>query len=334
MRRGVALTLLAIILLVIFLPAAVVSLARDSRPAQLERPEDTSTGLPSNRGLVIRLYRVDQKRVVDLDLEEYLIGVVAAEMPASFELEALKAQAVASRTYTLRRCRFWGGGGCDFSPEPADVCSDSTHCQAWLDPEHLDLGWPDDQQDELLNRIKTAVRETAGEIAVYNGELIEAVYHSTCGGLTESSHALWGGAETPYLQNVTCPYCGHSPYYRTQNLISYQALADALPGNPAWPVTGGLPVEITAQTPGGRVAQLKIGDLTLEGKDFRRRFQLPSLACSFQVDSRGVLVHCKGKGHGVGLCQYGADGAASQGKTYREIISFYYGGAEITGINP
>lgn len=334
MGRGAALISLAIIVLVIFLPAAVVSIARDNRLPQFERPEKISSGLPHNSEQVIRLYHYEQKRVIELDLEEYLVGVVAAEMPACFELEALKAQAVASRTYTLKHCRFWGGAGCDQSPEPADVCSDSTHCQAWLDPEHLDLGWPEDQQDELLNRIKTAVRETAGEVAVYNGELIESVYHSTCGGLTESSHALWGGPEIPYLQNVTCPYCEHSPYYHTQNLISYQALADALPDNQAVPVAGGLPVEIAAQTPGGRLVEVRIGDLTLEGKDFRKQFQLPSLACSFQMDSRGLLVHCKGKGHGVGLCQYGADGAASQGKTYREIISFYYSGAEIININP
>ncbi|HHX86860.1 MAG TPA: stage II sporulation protein D [Firmicutes bacterium] len=334
MRRGLALTLLAIIVLVIFLPAAVVSIARRDSLPHFEHPEEAPDALPANQGLVIRLYRTDQKQVVDLDLEEYLIGVVAAEMAASFELEALKAQAVASRTYALRRCRFWGGCGCNLSSEPADLCSDSTHCQAWIDPGQAALGWPDDQKDELLNRITTAVRETAGEIAVYNGELIEAVYHSTCGGLTECSYALWGGGEVPYLQSVSCPYCGHSPYYRTQNLITYQTLAAALPGCPARPVSGGLPVEIKEQTPGGRVGQLKIGDQTMDGKDFRNLFQLPSLACSFQEDSQGLVVNCKGKGHGVGLCQYGADGAASRGMSYREIISFYYCGAEVTGINP
>ncbi len=333
MGRGIAITMLTIILLVIFLPAAVVSITGSSRPPGGE-PGEEPGGLTVDRESVIRLYRVDQNQVLDLELEEYLIGVVAAEMPASFEMEALKAQAVSSRTYTWLRCRDRGGSGCELAPEPADVCSDSTHCQAWLDPEELNLGWPEDQKEELLDRIKRAVRETKGQVVTYNGELIDAVYHSTCGGLTESSHALWGGVSIPYLQPVTCPYCAHSPSYRTQNLISYQALADVLPENRAWPVTGGLPLEITSQTPGGRVATLKIDDFTLEGKELRRLFQLPSLACSFQVDEQGIRVNCKGKGHGVGLCQYGADGAAAQGKTYHEIISFYYGGANISLINP
>ncbi len=334
MRRVISLTLLAIILLIIILPAAVVGIPRNCRSKLPEHGKENSSGWTSNRGTTIRLYRPDQKKVVEIDLEEYLIGVVAAEMPATFEMEALKAQAVASRTYTLRRCRLWGGCGCDRSPEPADVCSDSTHCQAWLDPNNLEcLGWSDDQKEELLDRIKTAVLETAGQVAMYDGELIEAVYHSTCGGLTESSRALWGGDDIPYLQNVICPYCEHSPYYRTQILISHQVLANTLPGNLVLPVTGELPVVVTSQTTGKRVAELKIGDHNLGGSDLRKLFQLPSLACSFQADSRGVLVSCQGKGHGVGLCQYGADGAASQGKTYREIISFYYNGAEIMNID-
>ncbi|NMA92187.1 MAG: stage II sporulation protein D [Firmicutes bacterium] len=333
MRRA-ALALVAIMILVIFLPAAVVSLARDGRLPQPGKQGAGSSEPFTDRGPLIRLYRTDLKQVLELELEDYLVGVVAAEMPASFELEALKAQAVASRTYTLRRCRSWGGQGCELSPEPADICSESTHCQAWLDPGHLDLGWPEDKREELLHRIKTAVQETAGEIATYRGEPIEAVYHSTCGGQTESSHGLWEGGQVPYLQTVPCPYCIHSPHYRTEKLISYQALADTLPGTPAQPVTGSLPVEITLFTPGDRVGRLKIGDYTLEGKELRNRFQLPSLACSFQVDSRGIRADCKGKGHGVGLCQYGADGAARQGQNYHQIIAYYYSGAEITVLYP
>lgn len=336
MIQKTALLILAIAVVVILLPAAAVTVGGcpGFSPETAEAP--APAGLPEQGADgKVRLYRADCKEIVVLDLEEYLIGVVLAEMPSSFELEALKAQAVIARTYALHRHPAAGGGGCDRAPGGADICSDSTHCQAWLDPEETAADWGAGGEN-FLKRIRQAVSETAGEVVVYRGKLIEAVYHSTCGGRTEASDALWKGGSLPYLQSVACPYCKHSPYYRGEQLIPFTRLARALPGDPALPVlsAGQPPPEIAAETPGGRIAALTINGRTIGGPELRNLLELPSTALTWEVREEGLLFHIRGRGHGVGLCQYGADGAAREGKCYKEIIHFYYPGSEITPLKP
>ena len=338
MTRKAALLFFSIALVVIFLPAAVVSLGHRSETPQQDtektRPEDENKNKTISIGQ-LHFYRADQKKVVVMELEEYLVGVLLAEMPSSFEMEALKAQAVIARTYTLHQMRSLGGSGCDRSPAPADICSDSTHCQAWLDPVEAVVEWGPESEG-FLERIRQAITETSGEVAVYQGKLIEAVYHSTCGGRTEASHALWSGGALPYLQSVNCPYCKHSPHYREDLLIPFTRLAAALPQDITLPVASGenLPLEIASETPGGRVAALKINGSLIEGKELRQLLGLPSTAFTWDIKEEGLLVHTRGQGHGVGLCQYGADGAAREGKNYRQIIMFYYPGAEVTNYLP
>ncbi len=335
MTRKTALLILAIAVVVILLPAAAVSVGGcpgfSRETAGVPDPE----GLPEQGpGGKVRLYRADCKEIVVLDLEEYLIGVVLAEMPSSFELEALKVQAVIARTYALHRHPSADGRGCDRAPGGADICSDSTHCQAWLDPEEAASEWGPGGE-LFLKRIRQAVSETAGEVVVYRGKLIEAVYHSTCGGKTEASDALWSGGSLPYLQSITCPYCKHSPYYRGEQLIPFTSLAKALPQDPALPVLSveQPPLEAVAETAGGRIAALTVNGRTIGGPELRSLLELPSTALTWEVREEGLLFHTRGRGHGVGLCQYGADGAAREGKRYAEIIQFYYPGSEITEIN-
>lgn len=336
MTRKATLTILAIAVVVLLLPAAAVSLGghRDF-PRQVLNPNSPGKKAKKNPAGQVRLYRVDQKKIVALALDEYLVGVLLAEVPSSFEMEALKAQAVVARTYTLRRHRAYGGEGCDKAPGKADICSDSAHCQAWLDPAEAVSGWGAEGEN-FLKRVKEAVSATTGEVAVYKGELIEAVYHSTCGGKTEASHALWSGGDLPYLQSVDCPYCKRSPYYRKDQLISYARLTGALSQDFALPVASGeqLPLELASETPGGRVASLSVNGTLIEGKEMRRLLDLPSTALTWEAQDGGLLFHIRGRGHGVGLCQYGADGAARKGKNYRQIIMFYYPGSELTKIKP
>lgn len=330
MTRKAALLFFAIALVVLLLPAAVVTLA----PSPERPPQNNGNNPPeekrSKKSLQIRLYRDDINEVVLLDLEEYLTGVLLAEIPSSFEMEALKAQAVIARTYALRQMRSLGGEGCGEAPSPADICSKSTHCQAWLDPVKTAAQWGP-EGEASLDRIRQALEETSGEVALYQGKLIEAVYHSTCGGKTEASHALWSGGELPYLQSVNCPYCKHSPHYRGELLIPFTQLAKALPQDLALPVASGeqLLLEMASETPGGRVGTLKINGTLVEGKELRQQLELPSTAFAWELAEEGLLLHTRGRGHGVGLCQYGADGAAKEGKNYRQIVMFYYPGVEI-----
>lgn len=338
MSRNLVLIILLIVFTVILLPAAVVSVGRGENRSLTEGKEENKSktagedDLAADSAVKIRLLRADLGRVVQIELEEYLVGVVAAEMPASFDLEALKAQAVVARTYTLHRSRLYGGGGCSRSAEPADICSDSAHCQAWVDPLTAFQELPPQRAAEYLNRIRQAVKETSGEVIRHGGRLIEAVYHSTCGGQTEASEALWSGNSVPYLQSVACPFCQHSPHYRGEKLISHQDFAAAFEERLALPVTGfaGLPLEVIEKTPGGRIGLLSVGGLTLEGSEMRRLLDLPSTAFTLSWNSGGLLVMSRGNGHGVGFCQYGADGAASQGLDYRQIIEHYYPGAELS----
>ncbi len=335
MTRTAALLFLAIALVVICLPAAAVSLGRRLPPYLPEaRGEDEDSSFPhldQTGSYPIRLYLAEKQEVIKLDLEDYLVGVVMAEMPASFGLEALKAQAVVARTYALHRLRFHGGGGCDRSLQPADLCSDSTHCQAWVDPALAVDRWPQEQQEEYLQRIRQAVAETAGEVVLFNGALVEAVYHSTCGGKTETSTAIWSGGSVPYLQSVRCPYCRHSPYYRSELLVPYEQLEAAFQQELAWPAGPGgkSPLRVAATTPGDRVGVLQVNGTRLEGKEVRRLLELPSTDFSWEFKEDGVLFFIRGHGHGVGLCQYGADGAAAHGLNYRDIIAYYYTGAEV-----
>ena len=339
MTRTAALLFFSIAMIIILLPAAAVSLGRTAAPSPVDvpaNPGEERVPEPVAGSRQIRLFNADRQEVITLDMEDYLIGVVMAEMPASFELEALKAQAVVARTYTMRRLKSNGGNGCDRSTHPADICSDSTHCQAWLDPAVGADRWPAGQREEYLERIKRAVLETAGEVAVYQGALIEAVYHSTCGGKTEASEAIWIGGLVSYLQSVDCPYCTHSPYYRSERLLPFEKLETAFQQKLALPVgSGGAPpLQVVSTTPGGRVDRLQVNNESFHGKEVRRLLELPSTAFTYQFRENGVFFSTRGHGHGVGLCQYGADGAAARGKTYREIISHYYTGAGIRLTSP
>ena len=335
MTRVAVLFFFAVAVATICLPAVVVSLGGQTRPLLTVDPviQDDDLAVPELSGnrLQIRLYIKDRQEVVSLDLEEYLVGVVMAEMPASFEVEALKAQAVAARTYVLHQLRSTGGSGCDQGSQDADICSDSIHCQAWVDPEKKAALWPADRRDEYLQRIREAVYATAGEVIVYQGKLIEAVYHSTCGGKTEYSSSIWSGVPVSYLQSVDCVYCSHSPYYRKEFLLLPETLTRIFRQNPALPAGPGGESLLTAvsSTSGGRVNMLQINDLLIEGEEVRRLFELPSTKFTWEARENGLLFVTRGHGHGVGLCQYGADGAAAQGKNYREIIKLYYPGVAI-----
>jgi stage II sporulation protein D len=284
--------------------------------------------------ILIRVFRTDQGEVVTMTLDEYLAGVVAAEMPASFDPEALKAQAVVARTYAVRRLAAFGGQGCGRHPG-ADICTDFAHCQAW-EPEEKSLGkWPAAEAQGYLRKIRRAVQETSGLIIVSGGQPVDAVFHAHCGGHTENSEEVWSAA-SPYLRGVPCPYCQGSRWWETTHEFSgAQFTGYLLPYVSALPVSAaGRPLLDGAQrTATGRVRFLSVGGEQLSGRDFRAALELPSTKFSWRFAGDSVIFTTRGFGHGVGLCQYGADGQARAGKSYREIIHFYYTGVEIVPIS-
>ena len=251
-----------------------------------------------------------------MTLEEYLVGVVLAEMPADFEPEALKAQAVVARTYTRRRM----GGG---KHELAAVCMDSGCCQGFRSPaEYLEAGG----QQRSVDRVRSAVAATDGLVLEYEGELIDATYFSCSGGITEDAVAVWG-RDVPYLQSVDSPGEEEAPRYRDSVSFSASEFAEKLglqaDGDPAgW-------FGAVTRTAGDGVETMVIRDRSFTGTQLRSKLGLRSTAFEIRVSGNTVTVFTRGFGHRVGMSQYGAQAMAGEGSTCAEILAHYYSGTEL-----
>ncbi|MDI6824268.1 MAG: stage II sporulation protein D [Bacillota bacterium] len=319
MLRRVLLGFLALLLaLLVLLPVVLVGV----RP---RRPPPTA-GYP----ITVAVLQEDTGRVVELPLEEYVKGVVAAEMPAAFHPEALKAQAVLARTYVVRRLRLFGGDG--VADGSADISSHPAQGQAWLDQRALREKWGLLGYYRYWGKVCEAVEATSGQILTYQGEIADGLYHSTCGGHTESAAEVWGQA-VPYLTGVPCEFCRHSPRYHTQVYIPLRALPLAIPSSTTSvgaSVSAGAALTLLESTVSGRVRSLRVGETVLRGTDARARLDLPSTWFSWKVEGDQVRFDVRGSGHGVGMCQYGADGQARQGRTYLEILQYYFPGTAVS----
>ncbi len=261
-------------------------------------------------------------KVKEMDLEEYLLGVMLAEVPASFHTETLKAQAVASRTYTLR-CTSGSG-----NHKQGYICTSSGCCQAYISPESYIISggkWKN------VDKMQKILEETAGQVITYEGALILSTYFSCSGGSTESAIAVFG-VDYPYLQSVSSP--GEESAYVFRHTRSFSAeqieekLDKDLPGSPdTWfgPVT---------YTLGGGVDTITIGDTVYRGSKIQSLFRLRSTAFSIQVEGETILIHTLGFGHRVGMSQYGAEAMAQEGCTFDEILMHYYTGTAIEQFVP
>lgn len=267
--------------------------------------------------------------VVTMDLESYLTGVVAAEMPASFECEALKAQAVAARTYTLYKIRY----GCANHPD-ADACDDINCCKAYSSQEELKSVWGDNYE-QYRARIQQAVNETDGVVVTYNKEPILAAFHSSSGGRTADSGEVWGKS-LPYLVSVESPEDEDAvPNYIVEKRISLKEFkAIVLERYPAAEFSNDAStwVSIDAISPSGRVEDATVGGVAVKGYNVRNLFELRSTMFTVTTDGEGIIFTTAGYGHGVGLSQYGANVMAKNGSNYGEILAAYYTGTGLTRV--
>lgn len=262
--------------------------------------------------------------VEQLSLGEYLWGVVAAEMPASFELEALKAQAVAARTYWA--CLLGSG-----KHEGADVCGESVCCQAYVERQEACANWGEKGKDYAA-RISAAVEQTDGLCVTYAGKPIQALFFSSAPGSTVDAQTVWG-REVPYLVSVDSPEGDEVPNYRSQltmttgefrSLVQEQYPDADLSG----PVSGWLSEFVWE--PSGTVNTVKVGGVTLTGGQARKLLGLRSACFGVSVKGEEMTFHVTGHGHGVGMSQYGANAMARQGKDFEEILTWYYTGAQVS----
>ena len=295
-----------------------------------ETPMDETEGAPFVSGRMdgeFALKVLDGDTVLEMDLGEYLLGVVRAEMPASFELEALKAQAVAARTFVLYRM---ANGGTANHPE-ADACGDITCCQAYKSPEEAAGDWGE-RAPEYEEKVRRAVTGTDGECILYEGAPVLAVFHSSSAGTTQDAQNVWSTA-LPYLQSVETPEGEDTvPEYRSTASFStaqlreklLRALPDAkLEGSPSNWFTN------IRQQPNGTVTGLSVGGVDVGGNRLRTILDLRSACFTISFEGDTVTFSVTGYGHGVGMSQYGANVMAKNGMTYREILEWYYTGTEI-----
>jgi stage II sporulation protein D len=265
-----------------------------------------------------------------MPLEEYVVGVVAAEMPSSFEMEALKAQAVAARTLAAKKMRSKGGRGCT-KYKGADVCSQFNHCQAWIPESQQRKNWGD-KFEENINRIRQAVQETRGYIMTYEGQPIEVFFYSTSNGKTEDVAEVFS-ASLPYYKVVESPGEEGAPRYKETFSFTYDEFIKIFHSKYT---NSGLSaskldkqIKILSWTDSGRVRELMVGNTKIKATEFRTLYNLNSTDFSFRFEQGKVYIDTIGYGHGVGMSQIGANAMAKEGKDYREILKHYYRGVEI-----
>ena len=264
---------------------------------------------------VVRVYSEEDNLITNIPIEEYVVGVVSGEMPISFELEALKAQAVAARSYVMIQMQR------NINKE-YDVV-DTVKNQVYLPKEKLIKAWKDSYTDNI-NKVKTAVLETKGEYISYNNKVAEAMFFSTSPGATENSEDIFPN-KVEYLRSVESPWDSISPVYESNRTFSLKEFYDLL----NLKYSESLSIEIIDTTHTGRIKKIKINNKTFTGKEMCSKLKLKSTFFNIIKEDNKVIIKNKGYGHGVGMSQYGAEGMARDGYNYEDILKYYYTGIEI-----
>lgn len=276
----------------------------------------------------VNLLHTETGEVETITMNEYLYGVVSAEMPADYEVEALKTQAIVARTYTAYKM-FKGS-----KHEDADICDSASCCQAWISKENRLAKWNVETSQSNWNKIVSAVNSTENLIITYNGEPINAFFHSNSGGATEIVSNVWGGTDYPYLQSVaTSGEESYSQYSSEVVLTKDELIQKIKEAHPEAEIDFNLEnqIQILEYTDSGRVKTIQFGNISISGVEARTIFGLKSAKFNVEV-GENVSFKVVGYGHGVGLSQTGADAMAKTGANYEQIINHYYSNVKIENI--
>lgn len=267
--------------------------------------------------------------VEQVNLDEYLCNVVSAEMPANYEIEALKAQAIVARTYTIYKIL-------NKKHDTADICDDSTCCQAWISKEDRLARWEESQRESNWQKIVSAVNDTKGKIITYDDKPIDAFFHSNSGGVTEVPVNVWGGTGYPYLQSVETS--GEDTYtqYSSEVVFTQEQLINKLKekySDISIDFSNSDDIKIMEYTESTRVKTVKFGNHEISGVEARSLLGLRSTNFEISIDDDNIKFSVKGYGHGVGMSQTGADSMAKQGSSAEDIIKHFYTGVEVSEVN-
>lgn len=272
------------------------------------------------------------EETITINLNDYLTGVLAAEMPANFPEEALKAQAVAARTYTLYKIEMYEEGmDIPSVHKGAQLCSDPSHCKAYYDVQAKAEELWGDNADFYISKMADAVKDTDGMIATYDGKPIAAVFHAASGEKTEAAVNVWG-SDIPYLVSVDSSGGEESKYYNDTVTVNKNDFANAFKEQ--------YPSAVFAEDPStwfrdshrseaGGIIDVLVGNVRVSGTKVREIAGLKSTNFTYQVDGENLIFTTTGYGHGVGMSQYGAKAMAEEGYTFDQIIKHYYTGVEI-----
>ena len=323
MKKIIFFLIINLIIIVFVIPLIVY--INFSKKLDIEYDYDNQS---NKNDINIEVYSPKTEKDETTPFEEYIKGVVCAEMPALFENEALKAQAVCARTYAFREIQAMGKG-IDVVPNPSDIG------QAFLTKEELKQKWGE-KFDEYYSKVENAVNETRGEIMIYNDEPILAVFHSTSAGRTENSENIWI-SPLPYLKSVDSKGDLYAPQYEYNKEISYDDIKNLFVDKYPDIVFDNSPlisqINIYSRSEAGYITSMNVGNIKLSGLEFRNVLGLRSANFTMNDTGKSIVFTTKGYGHGAGMSQYGAQAMAKEGYNYKEILLHYYTNIDFKNIN-
>ena len=300
-----------------------VNTTKNTKKSNISSAENTNTSNNNTNTTEKEIKQTEDKMItlkrsngqlINMSLDEYLIGVVAAEMPASFNIEALKAQAVVARTYTLKLI------------EQKRELTDTVSTQVYKSNEELKNTWQG-SYNKYYSKIRSAVMDTKDLCIKYNGKLIDAVYHASSNGYTQDAKMVWNN-DIPYLKSVPSPWDTTSSAFLRSILIPFSQISSTLGTNFNFESI----IEVLSKDDSGRISKIKINDKEYTGVQIRNLLGLRSADFDYEIKNDGVNFTTRGYGHGVGMSQYGANGMANSGYNYKQIINYYYTNVNIEKI--
>ncbi|MDQ0254836.1 stage II sporulation protein D [Evansella vedderi] len=305
---------------VLVLPSIIVIGFSNEEVSPYEDPEfvKQTTSETMYSEFTVAVYRNETSVIEQVAFEEYIVGVVSSEMPATFEIEALKAQALTARTYYINLLTF---ENLDL-PKGAYI-KDTVEHQVYRNNDELKEIWGDNYNRNIA-RIREAVYETRGEIITYEGLPISAQYFSTSNGYTENSEDYYEH-EFPYLRSVESPWDVESPHYESEHVLSISDFQEALEIT----LDRNSKIKVLGRTNGGNIKRIRVADKEFTGRELRELLPLKSSDFTINLVDNAVSIQTRGYGHGVGMSQYGANGMAKEGSTYKDIIHHYFQSVKI-----
>jgi stage II sporulation protein D len=300
-------------MLVLIIPFVVITFFMVEKK---EPSNESPNTIKLDSKIIVRVKREASGKIENVSLEEYVVGVVAGEMPVSFHLEALKAQAVAARSYVLKRMEY-------NKAKEYDVV-DSTLNQVYLDNNHLKEAWKNEYSNNIM-KIELAVLSTKGEYIEYDGKVADALFFSTSNGFTENSEEIFG-FDAPYLRSVKSVWDEEtSPVFNDKKSYSLDDFYNIL----NLPYKNIISINILKKSSTGRILELEINGTKITGTEIVTKLSLRSNDFEITQNNNEVTINTTGFGHGVGMSQYGALGMAEKGYLYDEILKYYYQEIEI-----